>query len=159
MKDYKYLTEYHWKSAKTGWSTVKKDKAVSGNALRLTGDNNKEVTYAKGIGTHAPSTIIYDLTDKNYAYFTSYVGVDRAMYGSVGSVKFEVYVDGEKKFDSGLMNSRDHQKYVEVNINDAKELKLVVTDGGNGNGSDHATWGDAKLHFANNESKEKNLEN
>ncbi|MBY0754142.1 NPCBM/NEW2 domain-containing protein [Clostridium sardiniense] len=160
MKDYKYLTEYNWKSAKTGWSTVKKDKAVSGNALRLTGDNNKEVTYAKGIGAHAPSTIIYDLTDKNYAYFTSYVGVDRAMYGSVGSVKFEVYVDGEKKFDSGLMNSRDHQKYVEVNINDAKELKLVVTDGGNGNGSDHATWGDAKLHFANdNESKEKNLEN
>ena len=27
-------------------------------------------------------------------------------------------------------------------------MKLVVTDGGNGNGSDHGTWGDAKLHFA-----------
>ncbi|CAM5678305.1 NPCBM/NEW2 domain protein OS=Lysinibacillus sphaericus OX=1421 GN=LS41612_04930 PE=4 SV=1 [Lysinibacillus sphaericus] len=34
-------------------------------------------------------------------------------------------------------------------ISIAKELKLVVTDGGNGNGSDHASWGDTKLHFAN----------
>ena len=48
------------------------------------------------------------------------------------------------------MTSRDSQKYVEVDINGAKELKLVVTDGGNGNGSDHATWGDTKLHCANN---------
>lgn len=49
------------------------------------------------------------------------------------------------------MNSRDPQKYVEVDINGAKELKLVVTDGGNGNGSDHATWANTKLHFANEE--------
>ena len=49
------------------------------------------------------------------------------------------------------MNSRDPKKYVEVDINDAKELKLVVKDGGNGQGSDHASWGDTKLHFANTE--------
>ena len=73
------------------------------------------------------------------------------MYGSVGSITFEVWVDGEKKFDSGLMTSKDVQKYVEVDINGAKELKLVVTDGGDNNHSDHATWADAKLHFANNE--------
>ena len=91
----------------------------------------------------------YDLTDKDYVYFSSYVGVDRQMYNTVGSVSFEVYVDGEKKFDSELMKSKDPMKYLEVDINGAKELKLVVTDGGNGNGSDHATWGDAKLHFAN----------
>ena len=49
------------------------------------------------------------------------------------------------------MNSKDPMKYLEVDINGAKELKLVVTDGGNGNGSDHATWADTKLHFANSE--------
>ncbi|RDY27314.1 DUF5011 domain-containing protein [Romboutsia weinsteinii] len=149
MEDYKYLTEYDWKSANTGWGAIRKDKSVSDNALQLTGEDGKAVTYARGIGAHAPATIIYDLTDKDYAYFTSYIGIDRAMHDRVGSVEFEVYVDGEKKFDSGLMNSRDTQKYIEVDINDAKELKLVVTDGGNGNGSDHATWGDTKLHFAN----------
>ena len=151
MDDYKYLTEYNWKSTQNSYTAPIKDKSVSGRALRLTNENGQEVTYERGIGAHSTSTIIYDLSDKDYAYFTSYVGVDRQMFGTVASVSFEVYVDGKKKFDSGLMNSRDPQKFVEVDINDAKELKLVVTDGGNGIGSDHASWGDTKLHFANTE--------
>ena len=73
------------------------------------------------------------------------------MYNTVGSVEFKVYVDGIEKYTSGVMRSTDRQKYVEVDLAGAKELKLVVTDGGNGNGSDHATWGDAKLHYANEE--------
>ena len=154
MNDYTYLTEYDWKSTKNSYTAPKKDISISGKTLRLTDENGQEVSYEKGIGAHSTSTIVYDLSDKNYAYFSSYVGVDRQMYGTVGSVSFEVWVDDEKKFDSGLMNSRDSKKYVEVDINGAKELKLVVTDGGNGNGSDHATWGDAKLHFANNEGME-----
>ena len=149
MNDYKYLTEYDWNSTKNSYAAPKKDISTSDNALRLTDGDGNVVSFERGIGAHATSTIIYDLTDKDYAYFSSYVGVDRQMFGSVGSVIFEVYVDGEKKFDSGLMTSKDPMKYLEVDINDAKELKLVVTDGGNGIGSDHATWGDTKLHFAN----------
>ena len=151
MDDNKYLTDYDWKSTQNSYKSPNKDKAISGNSLKLTDENNQEVVYERGLGAHSTSTIIYDLSDKDYAYFTSYVGVDRVMFGSIGSVSFEVYVDGEKKFDSGVMNSRDPQKYIEVDINDAKELKLVVTNGGNGEGSDHASWGDSKLHFANNE--------
>ncbi len=147
MEDFKYLTDYNWKSTQNSYKAPNKDKAISGNALRLTNEEGQELTYERGIGAHSTSNIIYDLSDKDYAYFTSYVGVDRQMFGTVGSVSFEVYVDGEKKFDSSLMNSRDPQKYVEVDINGAKELKLVVNDGGNG--SDHATWADTKLHFAN----------
>ncbi|GAF08355.1 NPCBM/NEW2 domain-containing protein [Paenibacillus pini] len=149
MNDYKYLSEYDWSSTQNSYTAPRKDIAISDKALRLTDENNREVAYERGIGAHSNSTIVYDLTDKNMDYFTSFVGVDRHMYGTIGSVSFEVYVDGEKKYDSGLMNSRDPQKFIEVDINGAKELKLVVTDGGNGNGSDHATWGDAKLHFAN----------
>ena len=156
MNDYTYLTEYDWKSTNNSYTAPRKNVGISGKALRLTNEKGKEVSYEKGIGAHSTSTIVYDLSDKNYAYFTSYVGVDRQMYGTVGSVSFEVWVDGEKKFDSKLMNSKDSQKYVEVDINGAKELKLVVTDGGNGNGSDHGVWGDAKLHFANNEGIEIN---
>ena len=156
MNDYKYLTEYDWKSTNNSYTAPRKDISISGRTLRLTDENGQEISYERGIGAHSTSTIIYDLSDKDYAYFSSYVGVDRQMYGTVGSVTFEVWVDGDKKFDSGLMTSRDAQKYVEVDINGAKELKLVVTDGGNGNGSDHATWGDTKLHFANNEGIEIN---
>ncbi|MGL5330121.1 MAG: NPCBM/NEW2 domain-containing protein [Peptostreptococcaceae bacterium] len=121
--------------------------------LRLVANDHdgSEAIYERGIGSHANATIIYDLSDKNYEYFTSFVGVDRVMYNSVGSVSFEVHVDGVKKFDSGLMTAKETQKFVEVDINDAKELKLIVKDGGNGIGSDHATWADAKLHFVNSE--------
>ena len=148
MNDYSYLTDYDWKSTQNSYATPKKDISISNNSLRLTDEDDNEVSFERGIGAHATSTIVYDLADKDYSYFSSYVGVDRQMFGSVGSVIFQVYVDGEKKFDSGLMNSRDSMKYLEVDINGAKELKLVVTDGGNGIGSDHATWGNTKLHFA-----------
>ncbi|MFR1907393.1 MAG: NPCBM/NEW2 domain-containing protein [Clostridium neonatale] len=149
MNDYRYLTDYDWTSTKNSYANPKKDISNGNNTLRLTNENGKEVSFERGIGAHSNSTITYDLTDKDYAYFSSYVGVDREMFGTVGSVTFEVYVDGEKKFDSKLMKSKDPMKYLEVDINGAKELKLVVTDGGNGIGSDHATWGDAKLHFVN----------
>ncbi|AWV36362.1 NPCBM/NEW2 domain-containing protein [Paenibacillus odorifer] len=149
MTDFTYLTDYDWNSTQNSYTAPLKDKSISANTLRLTDENNQVVSYERGIGAHSNSTIVYDLSDKNADYFTSYVGVDRQMYGSVGSVSFEVFVDGEKKFDSGVMSSRDPQKFIELDINGAKELKLVVTDGGNGNGSDHATWGGAKLHFAN----------
>lgn len=149
MEDYQYLTNYDWQSTQNSYTAPVKDISISGKTLRLTDENNQEVSYARGIGAHSNSTIVYDLTDKNADYFTSFVGVDRQMYGTIGSVIIQVFVDGDKKFDSGLMNSRDPQKFIELDINGAKELKLVVTDGGNGNGSDHATWGDTKLHFAN----------
>lgn len=148
MRDYKYLSDYNWSSTNNSYTAPRKDISISGNALRLTDENGQEVSYGKGIGAHSNSTITYDLTDKDYAYFTSYVGVDRQVFGSVGSIIFKVYVDGELKFDSNLMNSTDSKQYVEVDINGAKELKLEVNDGKNGNGSDHGTWGDAKLHFA-----------
>ncbi|MBD7908892.1 NPCBM/NEW2 domain-containing protein [Sporosarcina gallistercoris] len=149
MEDYNYLSDFDWKSTQNSYKTPVKDRAISDQPLRLTGKDGSVQAYEKGIGAHSNSTIIYDLTDKAADYFTSYVGVDRQMAGSIGSVAFQVFVDGVKQFDSGLMHSTDPQKFIEVKTVGAKELKLVVTDGGNGNGSDHATWGGAKLHFAN----------
>ena len=149
MNDFTYLTDYEWKSENHSYAAPKKDVGNSSRAIRLTDENGKEVVYNRGLGAHSNSTVIYDLSDKNYDYFTSYVGVDRSAYNTIGSVTFEVYVDGVKKFDSGLMRSTDAKQYVKVDINGAKELKLVVTDGNNGNGYDHASWGDTKLHYAN----------
>ncbi len=149
MNDFTYLTDYEWKSETHSYAAPKKDVGNSSRAIRLTDENGKEVVYNRGLGAHSNSTVIYDLSDKNYDYFTSYVGVDRSAYNTIGSVTFEVYVDGVKKFDSRLMRSTDAKQYVKVDINGAKELKLVVTDGNNGNGYDHASWGDTKLHYAN----------
>ena len=148
MNDYNYLTDLNWKSVSYSYTTPVKDSAISGGAIKLTNEDGREVTFNRGIGSHATSTITYDLSSENYSYFTSYIGVNRNMYNSIASIEFQVYVDGVLKYTSGLMTSKMPMKFVQVDINDAKELKLVVTDGGNGIGSDHGAWGDTKLHYA-----------
>lgn len=141
-----YASDVDWQQASCGWSSIQKDRSVSKAALRLNAGDGTWTTYEKGIGTHAYSQITYDLTGKGYYAFESYVGVDGAMKNSgVSSITFEVYVDGVKQFDSGLMKSNTPQKFVHVNLNGASTLKLVVTAAGNGNGSDHADWADAKF--------------
>lgn len=149
MEDFTYVSDTNWSSASCGWGSIKRDLSPSGNIIRLTDDNGQEVKFEKGLGTHAKSTIVYDLSTVDAEFFSAYVGVDRAMYNTIGSVSFEVYLDDKKVEDTGLMNAKAAMRYIEVNLAGAKELKIIATDGGNGNGSDHAVWGDAKFHFAN----------
>ncbi|XZK28131.1 NPCBM/NEW2 domain-containing protein [Clostridium perfringens] len=146
---YDYISDKNWKSANSGWRSVQKDRSVENNTITLLGEDGQEVEYKKGIGTHATSTIVYDLSEGNYKFFEAYVGVDREMRNSdVSSLSFEVYVDGKKVFDSGVMNSETTRKHVLIPIVGVSELKLVAKDGGNGNGGDHADWADAKLLYA-----------
>ncbi|WP_121640898.1 DUF4073 domain-containing protein [Virgibacillus sp. Bac330] len=140
-----YLSDIDWVSAKSGWGKTKKDVTIDGSPLRLW-DGKKDVTYKKGIGTHAYSETIYDLTGKDYGYFTSYVGVSRKA-NHRGSVTFKVYVDGELVEETDVMKKDTPQKLIKVNIAGAKQLKLVVTDSGNGQGNDWAIWGDAKFVY------------
>lgn len=67
----------------------------------------KDKVYTKGIGHHAPGEIIIEL-DGLYDFFEAEVGV-QWQNGNVGSVVFQVYVDDEEKFDSGVMREEDHQ--------------------------------------------------
>ncbi len=144
-----YISDKEWKSANSGWRSVKKDLSVEDNTITLLGEDGQEVQYTKGLGTHATSTIVYDLSEENYKFFEAYVGVDREMRNSkVSSLNFEIYADGKKVFDSGIMNSNTPKKHVLVPIVGVSELKLVAKDGGNGNGGDHADWADAKLLYA-----------
>lgn len=147
---YDYISDKEWKSANSGWRSVQKDRSVENNTITLLGENGQEVEYKKGIGTHATSTIVYDLSEGNYKFFEAYVGVDREMRNSdVSSLSFEVYADGKKVFDSGVMNSDTPRKHVLIPVVGVSELKLVAKDGENGNGGDHADWADAKLLYAN----------
>ncbi|GAA0069928.1 hypothetical protein UT300003_14510 [Clostridium sardiniense] len=140
-----YLSDLNWTSATNGWGTIGKDVSIDGNKLTLKSEDASNTTYDKGLGVHAVSTIIYDLSDyKYYDSFEAYVGADQEMVANA-SVDFKVYLDGEEVFDSGLMTLRTPQKHIKLNIKGKKELKLVAGDGGNGIGSDHADWADAKI--------------
>jgi len=76
--------------------------------------------------------------------FTAQVGIDDEV-ATGGSVVFQVYADGTLLFDSGLMTSASPTKAVNVSVSGKNELRLLVTDGGDGNSADHADWADAKI--------------
>jgi hypothetical protein len=105
------------------------------------------VTYAKGLGVHARSEITIALGG-NYDRFVSDIGIDDEI-GASGSVVFEVWADGVKIYDSGIVLFDTPIQTVDVSVAGANELRLVVTDGGDNNYFDHADWADARLLVGN----------
>jgi hypothetical protein len=122
-----------------GWGPVERDKsngeqaAGDGNTITLDG-----IPYAKGWGVHAPSTMTFNVSGCT-GELISHVGVDDEV-GSNGSVIFRVLLDGATVYDSGTMTGSTARKYVRVSLAGKSQLALVVTDAGNGNAYDHASW-------------------
>ena len=141
-----YVSDLNWVGTPVnGFGPVEKD---SSNGDSLAGDGHpitiKGVTYAKGLGAHANSSIEYDLQGK-CTTFSAYVGADDEV--SAASITFEVWVDGQRSYSSpSLVVSGQPAAFVSVDVRCATSLRLVVTDGVvNGNTADHADWADAKL--------------
>lgn len=102
------------------------------------------IPYPRGLGMHAPADVRYHLGGTCSGRFIADVGVDNAA-GEQGSVAFQVFLDGAKVFDSGLMRGSDLRKPVNVNVAGKNELRLVVSDGSDGNAFDLADWGGARV--------------
>ncbi|GGI45616.1 hypothetical protein GCM10008018_13050 [Paenibacillus marchantiophytorum] len=152
----RYASDLEWLSAASGWLTVKKDKSLDGNAIRLMG-NSGAITYEKGFGVHAASRIMFDISGKNYESFTALVGVDQEMAKSpsYADVEFKVLVDGVEKFASGVMKVTDVAKPVDVRVAGASIVELVVTQSDNDNSEDHASWANATFRIAEGKSEQK----
>jgi NPCBM/NEW2 domain-containing protein/Big-like domain-containing protein len=139
-----YLSDLSWTSMSNGWGPVEKDlsngeqSAGDGRTLALNGQ-----TFAKGLGAHAASDVRYNLGG-SCSRFKASVGVDDEA-GLVGSVGFQVYADATKVFDSGVMTGASVTQPVDVSVAGASQLRLVVTDGGDGVGWDHADWAAARI--------------
>lgn len=106
----------------------------------------RDKTYERGLGHHANGEIFVELGGR-YETFEVDVGV-QWQGGALGSVVFQVFVDDEKRFDSGVMRDRDEARPVRVPVRGARELRLVVTDAGDGVTGDCANWADARLVLA-----------
>jgi len=139
-----YLSDLSLNIVSNGWGPLERDRsngeeaAGDGGPITLNG-----VTYAKGLGVHAPSDVRIGLGG-NYTSFIADIGVDDEM-GNGGTVVFQVWADGVKLYDSGLMKGNSSTKNVNVNVSGKSELKLVVTNGGDNIHGDHADWADARL--------------
>ena len=134
-----YLKLKEAKKAKNGWGSAKQNRSVGGGKLKVAGE-----LFNHGIGAHSYSEIIYNISAKGYKRFYSKVGHDDG--GQNTYLTFEVYVDGEKVFDSGDMKRGDSAKVVDISVQGASELKLIVNKGRDGKPEgDHANWGNACL--------------
>jgi hypothetical protein len=142
--DFKYVSDMKWALVRNGWGPAERDSSNGetgrddGGSLKLDGRQ-----YSKGVGVHSDSEIVLHL-DKKYSRFFADIGVNDRVRDE-GSVKFQVFADGKKVYDSGVMNGSSPVKGVIVRTNDVKELRLVVTDAGDGATSDHADWAAARL--------------
>jgi len=139
-----YLSDQAPLSSANGWGPIERDTSngeqAAGDGHTITIDG---VGFAKGLGVHAASDVRYALSG-NYSTFNADVGVDDEVNGN-GSVTFEVWADGVKLYDSGLVTGGTAAKSIAVNVAGKQTLELVVTDGGNGNNYDHADWAGARL--------------
>lgn len=106
--------------------------------LRIAGKD-----YARGLGHHASGEIIIELGGA-YERFDAEVGV-QPLPGDAGPAVFRVWVDGEVRFDSGVMKSSQPAKAVSVPLTGSTELRLEVTDAGDGITCDCANWAEARL--------------
>ncbi|WP_372444729.1 NPCBM/NEW2 domain-containing protein [Streptomyces coffeae] len=131
-----------WVSATNGWGPVERNTSVGeseagdGHQLTIGG-----TTYAKGLGAHAPSEITY-YTGGRCSTFSAQVGVDDEKNQN-GTVTFEVWADGKKAASTGTLTTADSAKAISAAVDGAETVRLVATDAGDGNDSDHADWADA----------------
>ena len=113
--------------------------------VRVDVSASKPTRLKKGLGTHAPAEIVYDLGGK-YTRFESYIGVPGLVSrDGRGTVEFAVIADGRKIYESPLLRGGGTYKQVAMDVPDVKKLKLIVTDAGDGQSCDQAAWGDAKV--------------
>nr|WP_225955402.1 NPCBM/NEW2 domain-containing protein [Kibdelosporangium phytohabitans] len=129
-----------WESG--GYGPVERDMSngswqpKDGKPLTING-----TVYAKGMGAHAPTEIVYYLGGKCSAV-TSIVGIDddRNDANKVGSASFEIWADGAKVADSGVRTWRDDPISITGALRGAKFLRLVVGDGGDSPSYDRGDW-------------------
>ncbi|MHA0856778.1 NPCBM/NEW2 domain-containing protein [Paenibacillus sp. CMAA1364] len=137
---FEYLSDLPWVKAISGWDVVRRDKGGP-EAYNLTINN---VVYPKGLWTNSNSEIVYKL-DQKYREFKAFVGNDDFQRPN-GSIIYQVWTDGTKRYDSGLMRGSENiTKEISVDISQNNELKLVVLDGGDNNWFDRSIWADAKV--------------
>ena len=135
-----YLSDLPWVTASAGWTPngdglPRIDTAVDGGPL-VAG----LLACGKGIGTHAPSEIVYDLAGA-YESFRATVAAGEAG----GTVVFEVYGDGALLYQSPILRGRLGSDQVDVTVTGVRELRLVVTDAGDGIIADCANWINARV--------------
>jgi hypothetical protein len=139
-----YVSDMKFEVVTNGWGPVETDTS---NGEKAQGDGHPITidgrSFARGLGAHAPSTVTVDLAGR-CTRFEADVGVDDEV-GDAGSVQFQVWGDGKKLYDSGVVRGTQGPAGAYADVTGVTSMKLEVLDGGDGVDNDHADWGNARL--------------
>lgn len=129
------------------------------------------IQHLRGLGTHAPSRLNINLNRKGLI-FEAYIGIDQKVspellntlknvpgkysydnlidhydYTKGGTAIFNIFLDGELKYTSGIMSVDSSQKHVEVLLEGAKVITLEALPTADGSFHDMVNWAMAKITF------------
>lgn len=143
-----YASDLDWVTGENGWGPVERD--FSNGARAVPDPDRKPISirgtqYPKGLGTHAPARIVYDLKQE-CTQLLGYVGIDDSQSGK-GRVDFVVTVDGVEKFRQARTGS-DPAGRINLDLRGAELVELRAEAGPEGNGNDHADWADMRFNCA-----------
>jgi hypothetical protein len=120
------------------WGQLQRNRSVWEKEMIVAGRK-----FAHGLGTHANSRMAYELGGGRFKTFRCLVGRDE--HALDGQIVFEVWVDGQKRFDSGPMTRSTPAKPVAVDVTGAAVLELRTLIGADGQCGDHGDWAEAEL--------------
>lgn len=126
-----FLSDLERESATSGdRRVVQRDLSTDRRPLSVWNGSEAQ-TYTKGLGTHADSTIIYNIAGKGFTTFNASVGIDYETNAKPdeANVTFEVWVEDEKRYTSDEMGTRVPAASTgEINVAGASTLKLVAKE-------------------------------
>lgn len=114
-------------------------RCAFGTPLRL-GDT----TYTRGIGVNSHS-VLRLLTSQPMTRFKADIGLDRNVDHTAASVTMLVRAHDRELFATPVLRPNAQVQTVDLDVEGATSLDLVVTDGGDGRGWDQANWANARV--------------
>jgi len=102
--------------------------------------------FQKGLGTHAQSLIRVH-SPLPLDRFSAWIGVDHndRTRGGQGSISFAVKVEGGEIYHSRILQGGGEPERIDLPLNGARSIDLLVDDGGDGPACDHADWAEAVI--------------
>lgn len=153
-----YVSDIEWENSSTTYTSnpnIQRDRSTytstyNGNTLTLKKDiADRTQTYEKGIGINSNQEIRIDLTKNDYHTFDANVGVlqfpEYNKDKRNSCLEFKFYLDNELVTTSGGMTYSNVQKHISFDVENAKELKIVVDPFDNSTSGDWGVLGDVKF--------------
>lgn len=118
---------------------TKTGRASAGGTMKL---GNK--SYTRGIGVNSHNVMRVTLNHHAKRLLAD-IGVDRSMDGTVASLTFHVNAGDREIFKTGIMRGNGEVRSIDVPLNGATTIDLIVGNGGDDRTCDQADWADARI--------------